>query len=73
MLRPSPGSLVPPVDLAAVHVALGEADEAIRVLHHGVAERDEEMMYLKVDPRYDPIRAHPRFEAVLELLDLRGP
>lgn len=73
MLRPNPGSFVPPVDLAAVHVALGEADEALRVLRRGVDERDEEMMYLRVDPRYDPIRSDPRFAEVLALLDLGGP
>lgn len=72
LVRPAPNSFVAPVDLAAVHVALGEADEAIRVLHRGVAERDEEMMYLKVDPRYDPLRADPRFARVVELLDLDG-
>ena len=53
-----------------VFVALDEADEALRVLRRGVEERDEEMMYLKVDPRYDPIRADARFAEVLALLDL---
>jgi serine/threonine-protein kinase len=69
---PAAGSIVAPVDLAAVHVALGEHDEALRVLHLGVEERDEEMMYLKVDPRYDPIRRDPRFAEVLAALDLDG-
>jgi hypothetical protein len=58
------------VDLAAIYVALNEPDEALRILHLGVEERDEEMMYMKVDPRYDPLRADPRFAKVLELLDL---
>ena len=60
------------MDLAAIYVALNEPDEAIRILLLGVEERDEEMMYMKVDPRYDPLRADPRFAKVLELLDLDG-
>jgi serine/threonine-protein kinase len=72
LVTPSRGIVVPPVDLAAVHVALGQHDEAVAVLTRGVEERDEEMMYLKVDPRYDPIRGDARFERVLAALDLDG-
>jgi TolB-like protein/DNA-binding SARP family transcriptional activator len=66
-----PGSFAPPVDLAAVYVALGRPNEAFRILNRGVDERDEEMMYMKVDPRYDPVRRDPRFDRLLERLDLR--
>jgi serine/threonine-protein kinase len=72
LVAPGRGVIIPPVDLAAVHVALGQHDEAIAVLNRGVEERDEEMMYLKVDPRYDPIRGDPRFAHVLAALDLDG-
>ena len=65
-----PASFAPPVDLAAVYVALGRRDEAFRILNRGVDDRDEEMMYMKVDPRYDSIRADPRFARLLALLDL---
>ena len=66
-----PGSFAPPVDLAAVYVALGQPNEAFRILNRGVDERDEEMMYMKVDPRYDALRTDPRFDRLLERLDLR--
>ena len=71
LLAAREGVFAPPVDLGALYVALGEHDEAIRVLERGVEERDEEMMYMKVDPRYDPLRNHPRFPAILDRLDLQ--
>ena len=66
-----PGSFAPPVDLAAVYVALGRPGEAFKILNRGVDERDEEMMYMKVDPRYDAVRADPRFARLLARLDLK--
>jgi len=71
-LRQAPaGSYAPPVDLAAVYVALGESGEALRILSRGLDERDEEMMYMEVDPRYDPLRSNPGFASILSGLDLR--
>lgn len=71
LLAARDGVFAPPVDLGALYVALNEHDEAIRTLERGLEERDEEMMYMKVDPRYDPLRSHPRFAAVLSRLDLQ--
>jgi tetratricopeptide (TPR) repeat protein len=71
MLRAPAGSYAPPVDLAAVYVALRNHEEGLRLLARGVLERDEEMMYLKVDPRYDPLRRDVRFGRILSDLDLR--
>jgi len=71
LLHASDGSYAPPVDLAAVYVALHDPGEALRVLERGVQDRDEEMMYLKVDPRYDSLRRDARFGRILGDLDLR--
>jgi hypothetical protein len=71
LLSARTGVFAPPVDLGALHVSLGEHDEAIRVLERGLEERDEEMMYMMVDPRYDPLRSHSKFQAILAALDLQ--
>ena len=71
LLAARAGVFAPPVDLGALYVALGDHDAAIRILERGVEDRDEEMMYMKVDPRYDPLRSHPRFPAILTSLDLQ--
>ena len=47
-------------DLALIHLGLGEADEAIAWLERGYSERDHQMIFLKVDPRFDPLRSQPR-------------
>jgi tetratricopeptide (TPR) repeat protein len=71
LLSARTGVFAPPVDLGALYVSLGEHDEAIRVLERGLEEHDEEMMYMMVDPRYDPLRSHSKFQAILAALDLQ--
>jgi serine/threonine-protein kinase len=71
LLTAPAGIFSPPVDLAAIYVALNQHEEALALLERGVEERDEEMMYMKVDQRYDPLRGYPRFASILEKLDLR--
>ena len=70
LLSARAGVFAPPVDLGALYVALGDHDQAIRVLERGLEERDEEMMYMMDDPRYDPLRSHSKFQAILAALDL---
>jgi hypothetical protein len=45
------------------HVALGEADEALRYLEQAVEIRSPFLSELG-DPAYDPIRDDPRFRAI---------
>ena len=57
------------VDLALVHAALGQIDEAFASLEQAVRERGK-LMYPKVDPGYDSLRGDPRFGALLRTLGL---
>jgi tetratricopeptide (TPR) repeat protein len=61
---------VSPADLARVHLALGQRDQAFALLEKAVAERSDFLVNLKVDPRLDPLRADPRFAALLSRLGL---
>ena len=49
----------------------GGPDERTFVPHPRLEERDEEMMHMMVDPRYDPLRSHGKFQEILAALDLQ--
>jgi TolB-like protein/tetratricopeptide (TPR) repeat protein len=55
---------VEPIDLAMVHIGLGNADEAIAELEKAVVDRNGWLIYLNADPMFDPIRSDPRFAKV---------
>ena len=53
-------------DVALIHLVLGEADSAVQWLERGFAERDHQMVFLKVDPRLDGLRERADFGRLLE-------
>ena len=55
--------------LAYVSVGLGDHDQAISWLQHAAEERDGLMTYLKVWFPFDPLRADPRFQALLRKMN----
>ena len=56
---------VPPYALALVHAGLGQTDELFRWLDKAYEARDVHLIYLPVDPKWDPYRSDPRFAALL--------
>jgi hypothetical protein len=52
-------------ELAAVHVGLGEKDEAFKLLEIAYQKREDRLIYLRVEPMADPIRSDPRFAQLL--------
>jgi tetratricopeptide (TPR) repeat protein len=52
---------VNPYEIGLINVGLGEKDQAFRALGEALRDRSDLMIYLKLDPRMDPIRADPRF------------
>ena len=61
---------VPNLYPAAIHVGLGEADEAFRLLDLAYQERIDRLVYLNVDPMADPIRSDPRFAQLMAKIRL---
>jgi TolB-like protein/Flp pilus assembly protein TadD len=63
--------------LAIVHLALGEKEEALRLLEKSFAERDFLLQGLfgsiKMDKRLDPLRNDPRFQKLVERFDAGIP
>jgi TolB-like protein/DNA-binding winged helix-turn-helix (wHTH) protein len=56
---------VNPYSLATYYVLLGDLDRAMTELEHAYAQRSGVIAFLKTDPMVDPLRSHPRFEALL--------
>jgi adenylate cyclase len=61
---------VSPYLIALVHIGLGERDQAIASLEQGYTDRDEWMMFLKVDPHMDDLRSDPGFRDLLRRIGL---
>ncbi|MEW6210728.1 MAG: protein kinase [Acidobacteriota bacterium] len=58
------------VQRAAIHAALGEADRAFGLIEKALDERSEQLGVIKIDPRFDPLRADARFQSVIDRLNL---
>jgi tetratricopeptide (TPR) repeat protein len=51
--------------LALVHVGLGQHREALDYLERGFARREDTMLFLGLEQRFEPIQDDPRFQALL--------
>lgn len=49
-------------EIALIYVGLGRTDQAFEWLERAYRERSDWLVYLRIDPRLDPIRSDPRFE-----------
>ncbi|MGH9801978.1 MAG: tetratricopeptide repeat protein, partial [Blastocatellia bacterium] len=61
---------VPALSLAQIYVGLGDKDKTFEWLEKGFERKDEEMTFLGVDPRFDNLRADPRFTDLLRRMRL---
>lgn len=62
---------IPPSNIATVHVALGGRDEALALLEKAYDERDVRLSFIKIDPKWDPVRSDPRFISLLKRIGLQ--
>jgi TolB-like protein/Tfp pilus assembly protein PilF len=56
--------------VALIYASLGEKDLAFAWLEKAFAERSHWLVWLRLDPRWDPIRGDPRFEEMLSRVGL---
>ncbi|MDP1860165.1 MAG: BTAD domain-containing putative transcriptional regulator [Gemmatimonadaceae bacterium] len=61
---------VSPYERARVHVGLGEPDRALELLERAYDAGTSALALVAVDPAFAPLRAEPRFRALLGRLDL---
>jgi eukaryotic-like serine/threonine-protein kinase len=62
---------VSPYQLSLIHLHLGERERALELLQDAYAIRDAWVVWLGVEPQFDPLRGDPIFEGILR--DLRHP
>jgi len=57
---------LPPYGMALTLLGLGEHERALEALERGQQLRDVGLMFLPVDPKWDALRSHARFRALLQ-------
>jgi DNA-binding winged helix-turn-helix (wHTH) protein/tetratricopeptide (TPR) repeat protein len=64
LLRELEAERLSPYHLAILHAVLGDRERALERLAEAAARRDHWLVWVKVDPILEPLRADPRFEQV---------
>ena len=65
----SPGGEVAPFNYALAYLGLGDRTRALDYLEQAYAANSQQLVWLKADPIYDPLRAEPRFIALMKRLN----
>src|SRR5271165_3822014 len=55
---------------ALIYLGRGQNEQAMLALQDAYRERSTLLGYLKMDPRFDPLRSDPRFRELLSLVHL---
>jgi TolB-like protein/DNA-binding winged helix-turn-helix (wHTH) protein/tetratricopeptide (TPR) repeat protein len=58
------------VGIAATYLALGDQENALAFLETAYRDRNPQLMFLKVDERFSPLRSEPRFRDLLRRVRL---
>jgi len=56
---------LPAYSIALVYAGLADKEQTVSWLKKGYAERNDEIVYMKIEPVLDPIRSDPRFQDLL--------
>ena len=64
---------IPSDQLARIHAALGRTEKAVELLEQAAHEHSSYLAYLKIDPKSDPLRDHPRFADLMRIINHPNP
>ncbi len=67
---PSRKLQVSPYTIAVVYARLGDTNSAMENLEKAYAERYPSMVFVKIEPTFDSLRADPRFHDLLRRIDM---
>jgi serine/threonine-protein kinase len=70
LLARSPEQYVSPYSIASIHACLGDVESALTWLEKAYEEHDQTLVWVKVHPRLDVLRAEPRFQQILQKMRL---
>jgi DNA-binding winged helix-turn-helix (wHTH) protein/TolB-like protein/Tfp pilus assembly protein PilF len=66
----SAGTYTCPYESAAAYLSIDDKERAISLLDEAVEKRSNCLMFLRTDPRLEPIRQHPHFAVLLNRVGL---
>jgi TolB-like protein/Tfp pilus assembly protein PilF len=70
LLQLSRDRYVPPYNIALIRIGLDDRAGALTWLERAFEERDPRMIFLKVEPKWNDLRDHPRFIRLLKRMKL---
>jgi TolB-like protein len=73
LTKKSARTYVPPLDIAEVHARLGDREQTFEWLQKAVADHAPGLLWLAVEPRWDPYRSDPRFQKTLREIQASNP
>jgi tetratricopeptide (TPR) repeat protein len=56
--------------VASVYAILGDNEQALRWLETAYQQTDDFLVFLRIQPQFDPLRSDPRFQAILKKIGL---
>lgn len=59
-----------PYSISLMYLGLGDKESALTWLEKAYEVHEPAILYIKVDPRYDPLRTEPRFVALMKKIKL---
>ncbi len=60
---------LPPVQRAFIHIGIAEYEEALRLLEQAYEEKSWFIIFMKIEPWYDPIKEDPRFKRIFSQMN----
>jgi len=62
---------IDPVFIAYIYIYLGNKDQAFAWMEKGVQERSGQILWLRIEPLFDPLRSDPRFDEMVRRMGLK--
>ncbi|HKQ57233.1 MAG TPA: protein kinase [Candidatus Eisenbacteria bacterium] len=62
---------MPPIHMAFLYTHVGDHSKALDYIERAYAEHSGDMLFIKVEPAFDPLRGEPRFQALVKRMEPR--